>query len=209
VILSGSPSGAIVEECVRNTLRVVLVNRPMPGVHADLILSDDKSGARLAADRLLGAGLRRLAVVSGGSGTPSQVRRVTAFREYATSQGAEVSVWAAGPTSHETGQLAARDILRGERPDGVFCVTDLLALGFMDAARHQLGLNIPSDLSVIGFDDVPVSGWPAYRLTTIRQSVEGLSAGVLAAVMRTDNGAATTLVPVELIERDSVRHCVK
>ena len=205
IIMSGSPSNAIVEECLRSKLRVVLVNRPIPGVQADLVLSDDVAGARLAADQLLRSGARRLAVVAGGSGTPSQRRRIDAFRRYVAGRGVETTAWAAGVTSYETGQRAARELLTGERPDGVFCVTDLLALGFMDVARYELGMNLPGELGIVGFDDVPEAGWLAYRLTTIRQSVEGLSRAALAAVMRESGQGTTNLIPIELVERESVR----
>lgn len=205
VILSGAPPNAIVEECLRNGLRVILVNKPMTGVAADTILSDDLAGARLAADRLLRAGARRLAVVGSGSFTPGQVRRARAFRTYAAGRGRAASVWTEGPTSYETGQRAARELLARARPDGVLCVTDLLAMGFMDAARHELNLRIPEDLGVIGFDDVAPASWLAYRLTTIRQSVAGLAGAVLAAIARDGHAPQRTIVPVELIERGSVR----
>ena len=57
------------------------------------------------------------------------------------------------------------------RPDGVFCANDILAIGFMDAARREFGLDIPGDLSVVGFDDIAMAHWPSHALTTVRQPV--------------------------------------
>ncbi len=62
-----------------------------------------------------------------------------------------------------------------DRPDGAFCVTDLLACGFMDAARFEFGIDIPGDLCVIGFDDIDQAGWSSYALTTFRQPVEDMA----------------------------------
>jgi DNA-binding LacI/PurR family transcriptional regulator len=204
VILSGTPPNAIVAESLRRGLRVILVNKPMRGIAVDTILSDDLTGARLAADRLIRAGARRLATVASGSGTPSQRRRIAAFRKRAAEHGLTPLVWAKGETRYETGGLAAAALL-DQRPDGVFCVTDLLAMGFLDTVRHVHGLAVPDDLSLVGFDDIRSASWSAYRLTTIRQSVPALAQAVLDAVQREGVPARRVVVPVELIERGTVR----
>jgi DNA-binding LacI/PurR family transcriptional regulator len=103
---------------------------------------------------------------------------------------------------------AAKDLLGSHGADGVFCVTDLLALGFLDGARG-MGQRIPEDLSVIGFDDIPQSAWVPYRLTTVRQSMSDLTGSVLAAIEREMHGQGMAFVhevlPVELVERATVR----
>ena len=206
VILSGSPPASIVEECLRSGLRVILISRPAPGMGAEAILADDADGARLALEHLLRAGCRRLALVGSGSGTPSIMRRMRAFRAGAAREGLTVAEWGTGPTGYDTGLQAAQTLLPGDDIDGAFCVTDLLALGFMDGARAILGLRVPRELSVIGFDDIPQAAWQAYRLTTIRQSVPRLTEAVMAALEREGRSRRTTLtLPVELVERDSVR----
>jgi DNA-binding LacI/PurR family transcriptional regulator len=91
----------------------------------------------------------------------------------------------------------------------VFCVTDLLALGFLDGARSELGRRVPDDLSVIGFDDIPQAAWSAYRLTTFRQPVRDLTDAVMRLVHRRaeDPAASGTLtkVSVKLLARSTVR----
>ena len=56
-----------------------------------------------------------------------------------------------------------------KRPSAVFCTSDVTALGLIDAAKKEFGLTIPKDLSVIGYDDIPMARWNAYDLTTVRQ----------------------------------------
>ena len=74
-------------------------------------------------------------------------------------KGLEVVVTRNDLTSYESGLSGARRLLASEtRPDGAFCVTDLIACGFMDAARHEFGLAIPDQLSVIGFGADPRAG---------------------------------------------------
>jgi DNA-binding LacI/PurR family transcriptional regulator len=119
------------------------------------------------------AGCSRLAAISSEAGTPSLVERERAFVAAAADAGMAATVVRAGPTTYDSGVEAARRLFASSRgPDGVFCVTDLIALGFMDAARQEFGLKIPSDLCVVGFDDIEQAGWEAYRLTTFRQPVE-------------------------------------
>jgi DNA-binding LacI/PurR family transcriptional regulator len=206
VILSGSPPTSIAEECLRRGLRVILVNKPLPGLAADLIVSDNGGGARVAADRLLAAGCRRLAVVSSGNLTPSLAGRIAAFRRRVTQCGRQPLIWSHGPTTYETGARAARELLQDGGIDGVFCVTDLLALGFMDGARFACGRSIPDDLSVIGFDDIPQAAWASYRLTTLRQPFDRFTRIIMRTIERTAAGQGRRIVvPVEFVERASLR----
>jgi DNA-binding LacI/PurR family transcriptional regulator len=217
VILSGTPPTAIVGECRRSGLSVVLINKPLPALAAHTILCDDVAGAGLAAERLLAAGCRRLAVIGSASGTASITRRIDAFRARIAERGLPCLVWSEGPTGYETGLQAARGLL-GARPgstetgspeiDGAFCATDLIAMGFMDGARHERGWRIPQEVSVVGFDDIPQAGWLAYGLTTLRQSVPHLVDAVMAALADDAEplpGALPVVLPVALVERGSVR----
>src|SRR5438093_902576 len=109
------------------------------------------------------------------------------------------------------GRDAALAILAEAPFDGVFCVTDLLALGFLDGARAKFRRRVPDDLSVIGFDDIPQAGWDAYRLTTFRQPVARLTGAVMDVLHRRKEHAAPhalTTVPVELVVRSTVRSLV-
>lgn len=208
VVMSGSPPTSIIDECMANGVRVILVNRQDDDAEADTIISDDLGGARIAAERLLRAGCRRIGVVGSGARTPTQIRRRVAFMDSIEESGFKPAVWASGETTYETGMEAAKGLLGSHDLDGVFCVTDLLALGFLDGARG-MGRGIPEDLSVVGFDDIPQSAWAPYRLTTIRQSMSDLTGSVLAAIEREMHGKGMPLVheilPVELVERGTVR----
>jgi len=210
VVMTGTPPARIVEECLNNGVPVILVNKLLPGLAVDTVVSDHAAGGQLAAENLLAAGCRRLAVVSSAARTASLVGRINAFRTRVA--GVPVRVWEDGPTDYRSGWNAALTLLADEPFDGVFCVTDLLALGFLDAARSNFGRRVPDELSVIGFDDIPQAGWDAYRLTTFRQPVERLT-GVVMDVLRrrkehTAPPHALTTVPVELIVRSTVRGLV-
>lgn len=209
VIMAGTPPASIVEECLGNGVPVILVNKLMPGLPVDTIVADHVAGGRRAAQHLIAAGCRTLAVVSSAADTASLTGRVEGFRAQATSAGVPVQIWRNGPTDYHSGYAAALDMLPSAMTDGVFCATDLLALGFLDAARSECGRRVPDDLSIIGFDDIPQAQWSAYRLTTLRQSVDDLTNAVMAVIQRRslDTAAAHTVttVPVALITRSTVR----
>tara|TARA_B100001564_G_scaffold292983_1_gene257390 strand:- start:1317 stop:1670 length:354 start_codon:yes stop_codon:yes gene_type:complete len=71
----------------------------------------------------------------------------------------------------EEAKEATRKMFSSDPPDAVFVANDHMALAVMDTLRYEIGLKIPQDVSVIGYDDVPASAWPAYNLTTVRQPV--------------------------------------
>ena len=181
VVMAGTPPARIVEECVANGVRVILVNKDLPGLAIDTVMADHALGGREAARHLLAAGCTRLGVVASAARTASVLGRLAAFRAAATRAGASVRVWQEGPTTdYDSGHAAAVSMLRDDDLDGVFCVTDLLALGFMDGARYAARRRVPADVSVIGFDDIPQAAWGAYGLTTFRQPVDALRDAVMA-----------------------------
>ncbi|MHA7885052.1 LacI family DNA-binding transcriptional regulator [Nitratireductor rhodophyticola] len=180
VVLSGMPESSISELCHRNGLRLVLINRDDAHTGSVQIRLNDAEAARVALASFLRAGCRRLALASSQAGTPSLLDRENGFLVEAEKRGLPVLCERLGPTSYESGlALGERLLMRAERPDAVFCTTDLLACGVMDAARHRFSLSIPNDLSVIGFDDIEQASWDAYALTTFRQPVEEIGAAAV------------------------------
>lgn len=208
VVLSGTPPQSLIRTCLDNGQRLILINRDdqLSGPHN--IALDNRAAARTAFLTLYGAGCRRLALVNSEAGTPSLMARERAFFECADEQGIKVAVTRNGRTSYEAGVFGARRLFSaGERPDGVFCVTDLLACGFMDAARHEFGLAIPEELSVIGFDDIEQASWASYRLTTFSPDVTALVERVVELATQTGETGEShrDLIEVPLVARDTVR----
>lgn len=185
VVLSGSPAASLIDTCIANGQHVVLLNRDDHPDGPDNLRTDYAAAAHEAFFLLQRAGCQRIAVISSQSDTPSIRGRELAFAEAARAAGHEVTVTRAGPTTYQTGIEAARQLFaRPNPPDGAFCVTDLLACGFMDAARHEFGVGIPDDLCVIGHDDIEQAGWESYNLTTFRQPLEQIAEQISALLLR-------------------------
>ncbi|MER5268557.1 LacI family DNA-binding transcriptional regulator [Actinosynnema sp. NPDC002837] len=181
---------------------------------------DDFGGARLAASSLWEAGHRRFGVVTfalhpdGHSGpvTPARLAstsfRVTRDRlhGYLDVTGADTPVWECTRSNRELGRAGARALLStSPRPTALLCASDELAFGALQAVR-DLGLRVPADVSVVGFDDVPAAEHADPPLTTVRQPLadKGRHAGELALRLL-DGGrpGEPTRLPVSLVPRDS------
>ena len=85
-----------------------------------------------------------------------------------------------------------------------------MAFAVMDALRFELGLRVPADVSVVGFDNVPQADWGSYRLTTVEQPVQPMieaTVGLLQKYLRDDHSpqSENVIVPGQLVLRDSVR----
>lgn len=205
VILSGQPSDTLIKLCLDNGQHVIVVNREpnLPGVDSLTLLNE--SAATQACQELVKAGCRHLGVVTSSRNTPSLASRVRAFEDCAQQLGLTVSRYQHGDTSsYQTGMNAARKLLT-ELPkiDGVFCVTDLLACGFMDAARHEMDRNIPDDLCIIGFDNIEQASWHSYQLTTFAQPLDDIAETIVTRLTG-QQPLATSFTP-RLIRRHTLR----
>lgn len=181
IFLSGMPAQSLAETCQRNGMRLVLINREWDHPGSLLVRLADAEAGRRAVAVLLAAGCQRLALASSQANTPSLLARERGFREAATQAGIDWIEDRVGPTSYDTGlQLGMSLLTRPARPDGIFCTADRLACGLMDAARWRLGITIPDQLSVIGFDDIPQAAWESYALSTFRQPIDQIAAQSVA-----------------------------
>ena len=191
---------------------VVLVDSGAPRHGGCSVTVDDVLGGNLAVTHLLETGRRRIALVGGHAG----IRQVDDRREGAreavarVGDGVEVSVFDTPVMSIAAGRGVAEQVAAlppAERPTGVFCANDLLALGFMVQLR-ELGVTIPDEMAVIGYDDIEFAGVAVPPLSSVRQPRAELgrtAAELLAAEL--DEGEAhhhrhVTFKP-ELIVRES------
>ena len=176
IILSGLPDKSITQLCLRNGQRLVLINRDDDQPGPLRINLDDREAAGRVVTAFVRAGCARLAFANSEAGTPSLMAREAGFIAAAKAHGLDVIVERYGWTGYEAGKVVAQRLLTlSERPDAVFCATDLLACGLMDAARHQFSLSIPDQLCVVGFDDIEQASWSSYDLTTFAQPVVAIA----------------------------------
>lgn len=210
IVVSTAPGRELVDMLTSKGTPVVLINRTIPNSSANSVCSNNESGGRLAAELFVQAGHHKPAFLAGVERTPTNTLREKGYKECLRESGHDNILTAQGAYSYESGYEAALHLLdRDDPPDAIFCAADIMALGAMDAARYRLGIRVPQDLSIVGYDDIPMAGWEAYNLTTIRQSVIVLVEAVMRLVVKPGDGTIITgenvLIPEQLIQRGSAR----
>lgn len=216
VYTSARTSSPLVGDLLDAGMPVVVLNRDVDsdlGGRVDRITSDNLAGGRLAAQHLAGLGARRPAMVAGPRDNPSLVARERGFRAELRACGLSLPRERVrrGQVDPRTGLEAALDLFSGhaaERPDAVFCQTDYIALGVLDAAG-RLGLSVPGDVAVIGYNDLDWAGWSMIDLTTVRQPLVAMAEAAAATMLARIADPALPVVhrvfDVELVHRGSTR----
>ena len=191
-------------------LPVVLAGRGLPGTDYNTVRHDDLAGGTLAAEHLASFGHRRVAQLTGPADIDVFIRRAQAFSEVASAAGMEeVKPSAPGsvtPTFVEGRRLMSALLDAPVRPTGVFAPSDVMAVGALDAISEH-GLRCPEDISIVGYNDLPLSRFVAPPLTTVEMPAEeiGAEAARMALQSIADRGSRGRLMtlPARLIVRRS------
>jgi DNA-binding LacI/PurR family transcriptional regulator len=202
-------SNDLTSRCAQAGIPVVMFNRGQDDARLSEVTSDNVAGGRRVAEFLLKCGHRRIAHVMGWQGSSTGRDRALGFSQAMAAAGVVPVAMIDGMYTRETAAAAAREMVTGPaRPDAIFVGNDHMAFAVMDMLRFDLGLSVPGDVSVVGYDDVPLAAWPAYDLTTIRQPVRRMvNATVDALIAQIEGDGAPRKVQIDgpLIIRGSSR----
>lgn len=160
-------------ELIRHGFPFVLLNRIVDGVDADSCSVDNFAGGAEVAVAMLECGHRDIGAIFGPPETSTGRDREAGFRHALAERDAPIdsAFTRRGRFSFEDGDRHMRHLLRQRRrPTAVFCGNDVIALGAMNAALGR-GVAVPDELSLVGFDDIAMAGWEAFRMTTVRQDM--------------------------------------
>jgi LacI family transcriptional regulator len=152
----------------------VLLNREVDDAPCDVSVVDNHQGGILAAAELVGLGHTQIAALFGPSTTSTGRDREAGFRAGLAEAGIPLpdERCRRAPFDWAAGHAAALELLESH-PTALFCANDILALGAFNALRGR-GVGIPEDISLIGFDDVLLSSWEVFRLTTVSQDISAM-----------------------------------
>jgi len=201
---------------IRNTGVPVVTVDQFPSVkNTSSLQIDNMLGARLGVDHLVKLGHRRIAFMHSTDERPSIEQRTDGFREACLHHGLpfspRTSLIGVKDLEFKEGYLKAKQVLkRKTRPTALFCANDEMAAGALRAA-HELGLSVPSDLSVVGFDDIAMSNFTDPPLTTIGVDKEAMGRRAMSLLLelveqKKDGPAkdpAEEIMPVQLVVRAS------
>jgi LacI family xylobiose transport system transcriptional regulator len=196
------------EQLARSEIPLVLLDpADTPARNIPSVGAGNWNGGLTATRHLLALGHRRIAIITGPDSALSSRARLDGYRTALDMAGVSVDPQLIGRGDFliEGGLAEAHRMLRlPDRPTAIFATNDGQAVGVYHAA-HQLGLRIPDDLSVIGFDDLPSVRWAIPPLTTIRQPLTEMAAAATSMLLRLAHGEQLPQSRVELATELVVR----
>ncbi|MEL7260178.1 MAG: LacI family DNA-binding transcriptional regulator [Pseudomonadota bacterium] len=177
-------SNDLTQRCEAAGIPIVLFNRTQDDARLSAVTSDNYQGGRKLADFLVAGGHERIAHIAGWEGASTQRDREAGFLAGLSGAGKRLSARGVSDFDFDKAKVVAREMFGGPvRPDAVFCANDHMAFAVMDVLRFELGLGVPGDVSVVGYDDVTLSAWPSYDLTTVRQPAGRLAQAAVDILM--------------------------
>lgn len=215
VLAATTLSSGLAQRCADAAIPVVLFNRVMaPGMPSPVssVRSDNMAGGRTVARHLAEAGHRRIAYIAGQEESSTNLERERGFREGLAERGLRIWARGVGNFDYEQARSVTRELFArpADRPDAVFVASDHMAFAVMDTLRFELGLRVPEDVAVVGFDNVPQAAWPSYALTTVEQPLGPMVEATADLLNRhlSDDGRSrneNVVVPGQLVLRGSSR----
>ena len=208
IVLTGRLSDAALRSCAKE-LPVVVTGRRLKAPNLMSLDFDNFEGARLATHHLLALGHRRIAFIAGDAGHPDASERERGYRAAIEAAGLayDAELVMPGLFNEESGLVAVARLLDSRQHfTALFAANDQMALGAC-LGLHRRGMRVPEDVSVVGFDDLPVSRYSVPPLSTVHHpayEVGQLAAAAMLQMLRGDKPEATVPAP-RVIVRESTR----
>lgn len=203
---------SILEEIIQRGLPIVVAHRRIKGLRADIVTSDNFNGSIMATNHLLRLGHKKIAFMTGVEGSSVNEERTAGYLAAMEQAGLRVqSEWLLSGEARYNRSYEVTKILmnlpKSKRPSAIINLSDIGAIGVMDSA-HDLGIRVPDDLAVVGFDDLFISSTRNIQLTTIKipRYEMGLHAATLLVDRIGNSGAhecQEIVLPVTLIVRQT------
>ncbi len=209
VIAAASISSRMAMLCLGRGVPVVTLGRYLPGVPVHSVRGDEHDAGLQAAELVLKGGGKRFGVIDGPADLTTIVeRKASLMVSLERAVGSDAIQVIDGGLTYAGGYRAALALMDApDRPDTLIGLTDIMALGAMDAVRHELGLRVPADVAVIGFDDIADASYKSYQLTTVRTPVAEMVAHMITLISKTSatDEPCAIKIPAQMIVRASTR----
>lgn len=210
IAASATFNKSLYQECQQFHIPIVQYARVVEGTKTSYVVSDNYLAGQLAAQAFQRSGAQSVVYLTGQVPTLTNNEREEGFRsEFLALTGQDIQV-----VETDFDYAAALDSIRKvliqeHGPDAIFCATDTLAMAVMDVARIELGLSIPQDLQVIGFDNIPQTQWLSYQLSTFQQDFNRLAREavkiIIDQIAEPDTSMTKLMIPVTYVERNTTK----
>jgi LacI family transcriptional regulator len=192
-----------------NGINVVVLDRRVSGMKTDFVCSDSKDGSNRLIKLLIGLGHQRIAIITGPKKVSTAVDRVTGYKQALTEAGLiENELVYYGSFNQQSGyELTKQAMMQSPIPTAIFGANNFIMLGIIKALR-ELQLNVPEDVSVVGFDDFPESMLVRPFFTTATQPAYEMGRLAAELLLKRISGELSEefqkiILPTEIIERES------
>jgi len=164
---------------------LVLYNRTHPTLPVASVCCEFAGGEQLLVDGLVAAGRSRFAIIGGPEDSTVGEARLQGALARIAAAGLKGPPIARGDFSYDSGRKAFHQLRRdgATKLDAIISTNDVMALGAMDGARVDCGLQVPEQIAVVGFDGVAPATWASYQLTTVRQPVGRMTQAAVAMLL--------------------------
>lgn len=209
IVVFSKPSVSLAKRLASRQIPCVFIDpwgAPMSGIMS--VQADNWSGGLLATRHLIELGHRRIATITGPENTMCTIARLDGYRAALREADIEIDpqLVRRGRFRVTDGERLATELLTSRhRPTAIFAQSDFIAMGVYRAAK-QLGLTIPEDLSVVGFDDIQTAAYMGPALTTVHQPLSEMAAEAARMILAAHRGESVgdrVILPTSLIERES------
>jgi len=200
----------LIDKLADSGIPLVILGRPFQGKKISYVDIDNSESVEIAVDYLFDMGHKRVGTIAGPQNTTVGIDRKNGYQQALLKHGIQIdeSLIVEGTFTEESGYLGMEKLLPA-KPDAVFAASDQMALGAMRAI-YEVGLDIPKDISIIGYDDFPLVSPARPSLTTLRQPISKFGSEALSMLIDlVENGlnpSRQVILKSELIIRDSTRN---
>ena len=217
-LLDRSVDAAVLTTTLTNSsLSQLLIDRRLPFVElnrrsglagAHSLTADNAGGAASCAQLLIGLGHRRIGSIFGPDRTSTASERESGFRRVLAEAGLTLQAdhISRGGFDYEDGARGfARIMASAEPPTAIFCGNDMVAVGALNQAL-TMGVDVPGEVSIVGFDDLEIAAWPSFRVTTVRVDLASMARAAAEGIVGRLHGAnfpRMPAYPTELVLRNT------
>ena len=176
ILTATIPSPELTLQCQQNSIPIVQINRESKISGISTVRGENQRAAEQVAEFLIAGGHKNFAFIGGNKESNVSKIREEAFSNHLKALGfAKVQI-AYGDYSFQGAAAATRQLLNSGKPiDAIFCANDYMAFAALDVVKYEFNLKVPSDISIVGVDDVPEAAHSAYDLTTYSQPASSLA----------------------------------
>lgn len=210
IFISAGGNVQDLQELIKNNIPVVLADRDAPVDLVDVVLLDNEKAGYDATQHLLHLGHERIACITGPNDLSPSMLRVEGYKRALNEWGIPFrsELIKAGDFRFKSGESTMRELLKlSIRPTAAFILNDMMAIGAMTAARKE-GVSVPSELSIVGFDDIEFASAVTPALTTLAQPFTKLAESATNLLIERMQGEATRekkriILDAQLVVRES------